>query len=114
MALIQPDVSQAVPDGAYWVAKLEDILEQRRSGAITRGAFLHQWALARQKLAQTTAYRVFRHTVRNRANGQCQECGGRGSLPHHKAHVAYAPSRALDPENAEWLCDHCHRTKRHG
>jgi 5-methylcytosine-specific restriction endonuclease McrA len=63
-------------------------------------------------LYSTPRWRRFRALIR-RERVLCERCRSAGltvvgALVHHKVDPRVDPERALDPENVELLCSHCH------
>lgn len=86
-------------------------LRQRRSGAISRRAFLKRWGELRAAIAATPEYKRLRAHCAVRAKGVCQVegCGRKGELIHHMRQVSKAPELVMDEKNILWICKRCHK-----
>lgn len=74
------------------------------------------FGITRQRVQQIVRPpRLVHDLVRDRANNTCQGCGiqlrpGDGHV-HHVGQAARTPDDFNDPDNLEYLCRSCHRTR---
>ena len=97
-----------VPPAQLTIEAMKGLLNMRRSGRIKRIPFLKAWSKLRRLLTLSKEYQLWRHGVKSKAGGACEQCGEEGRHAHHKEEVARNPDRALDPKNGEFLCVRCH------
>jgi HNH endonuclease len=107
-------MKHSVPPAALTIEAMKGLLGLRRRGAIKRLVFLKAWGKLRRLLTLSKEYQIWRHEVRERAGGACEQCGEIGQHAHHKEQVSRNPDRALDPRNGEYLCRRCHDGEHEG
>lgn len=91
------------------IARMEQLLAQRRRFQTSRKQFLDRWQKLRKALLITNDYQQLIERVRERANGTCQYCSQRpGVHVHHEVPVAFEPQRVLDDSICKWTCGMCH------
>lgn len=70
------------------------------------------WQSNNKSFYNSTAWKDLTSYVYQRDKGLCQRCGkfvfGRRAHHHHIVPIQVDPSRKLDPDNVELLCDECH------
>lgn len=74
-----------------------------------RTAFFEIWGKLRTMLYDTPEYKAFLCEVRGRCSHRCTKCDRRGRHVHHIIRVYDDPLKALDPDNATFLCVPCHK-----
>lgn len=92
--------------------KMKGVLEARKTGRLTRRAFLSQWRSLRKALWLTRDYQELRQRVAERCKGTCERCGHNQMVHvHHLERVAFNPGKALIDANCVGVCLKCHNAE---
>lgn len=101
--------NQKIPRAGVILAKMENLLDRRRTYQISRRGFLVAWGQLRMAMRLTKDYQDLIDRVRRRANDECEVCHKhRGVHVHHIEPVAFKPRFILLDINCLWVCKVCH------
>jgi len=104
-------IPTATGTAARIIKAMEELLDARHRGRVTRRMFMTRWAKMRKALFLTDEYQTFRKSVLARCGSICESCRKHpAEHVHHVRPVAFSPRLALITANGKGTCVGCHTT----